>query len=295
MLHRIFKQRRRFAFALLLTQLALYNVWSQSVIFALMGLLMLTGFMFVATSGNPLRRLVECGAIGILAARFAPDATTAAIVLLAATGLSYILIYSRLLDHIPLRLGMRSRKLFLAPFDLRTTWAKVLPGQGHPAAYWTGTMLAMQRDEHDTATIYITLSNEDASLEDITVTYLHLIPGQEATYLLERDTLLPGEEVLITYHFTATGPEETQIQSDMRVSGLPLRHAADRYFDDVLGDELDSFARMTHCKRTWHFRDVGDVALTSTLGRVTVSLGLQTDETPTEQPAAEILQKRATA
>lgn len=295
MLHRIFKQRRRFAFALLLTQLALYNVWTQSFIFAVMGVIMLVGVMFVATSGNPLRRLVECCAIGILAARFAPDATTATLIFLVATGLAYTVFYSRLLDYTPFRFGMRSRKLFLAPFDLRTTWAKVLPGQGHPAAFWTGTVVAFQRDEHDPSTIYISLRPEGEPIEDITVTYLHLIPGKEATYLLERDTLLPGEEILITYHFTEAGPGETRIQSDMRVSGLPFRHAVERFFDDVLGDELDSFATMTHCKRSWHIRDAGDVALTSALGRDMVTLDVVTDNAPTGQAQSDAVGQRQSA
>lgn len=295
MLHKVLKQRRRFAFALLLTQLAFYDVWPQTAIFGVMVVLTLCGVVLVAASGHPRRRLVECGAIGLLCCTRMPDMTTTVVVFLGATATAYVLLYSHLLDHIPLRIGMRSRKLFLAPYDLRTTWSKVLPGQGHPAAFWTGTMHSLQRDELDPATIYIQFREGDGPAEDVTVTYLHLVPRREATYLLERDTLLTGEEILITYHFSVDNPEQTRIQSDMRVSGLPVRHAVERFFDDVLGDELDSFATMTDCKRTWHVRDVGDVALTSELGRDSVVLDVKIETTDVADTPVALLRKRMSA
>ena len=287
MLYTVMRQRRRFAFALLITQIALYNVWTQTAIFAVMILGIFAGMILVAASGHPLRRLIECGAIGVLASARVPDPTMMAATFGATTLIAYVLLYSSILDHVPFRIGMRSRKTFQAPTDQRTTWSKLIPGQGHPAAYWTGTMMAARVDVDDEDTLYITFQNGTAPVEDITVTYLHKQPHDTVTYLVEKDTLLAGEEIIMTYALSAIDDQSTAIASDMRVSGLPIRHAVERFFDDVLGDELDSFATMTSCKRTWHLRDVARTALTSDLGRSDVALAIAPQTSVAEQQARQ--------
>lgn len=287
MLHMVMRQRRRFAFALLLTQLALYGMWSQTEIFGVMLMGLGAGAVLAAASGHYIKRLIECGAIGLLASTRMPSVTLVAIVFIVVTGAAYVLMYTPLLDRLPFRLGMRSRKTFTVTLDRRTAWNKLIPGQGHPAAYWTGTMMSARADEHDDDTLYITFKNGTAPTEEVTVTYLALTPHSHAQYLLERDTLLAGEEIVMDYTLRDTAAGGTQILSDMRVSGLPIRHAVERFFDDVLGDELDSFATMKSCKRTWHMRPVGDVALTSEMGRDSVALNIAAEDTPPEKPESQ--------
>ena len=118
------------------------------------------------------------------------------------------------------------------------------------------------------------LENGDEPVEEITITYLKMTPFITAKYLIERDTFLAGEEVMMTYRLERVSDEMTRISSDMQVSGLPIRHAVERFFDDVLGDELDSFATMTSCKRSWRLRKENDVDLTSEMGSGYVQLHL---------------------
>lgn len=274
MLHMVMRQRRRFAFALLLTQLALIGVVPQLGIIVLMIVGLFFGIGLVLASGHPVRRLVECGAIGLLAASRVPGFTAMALTFVGATALAYIVLYSPLLDRVPVRIGLSSRKTFNVAMDKRTAWSKLIPGQGHVAAYWTGRMIAARQDDHDDCTFYVTSDNGDGTTEDITITYLQLQPYRHATYLMERDSLVHGEEVMMTYDLVQTEDERTFISSHMRVSGLPFRYAVERFFDDVLGDELDSFATMTECRRSWTLKDPKDVSLTNHMGRASVTLSV---------------------
>lgn len=287
MLHQVMRQRRRFAFALLLTQLALFGVVPQSWILALMLLGLIVGFGLVSASGHGARRLIECGAIGVLAATRMPSVILIGLTFFGATLAAYVVLYTPLLDRLPIRIAMRSRKMFVVALDRRTTWYKLIPGQGHIAAYWTGTMTAARKDSHDDATLYLSFDDPYEGQEEVTVTYLDMDPHHKATYLIERDSQLPGEEIIMTYRMLQTEEERTSIYSDMRVSGLPVRLAVERFFDDVLGDELDSFATMTECKRSWSLKDVDDVALTSELGSDDVKLNVEvadpSDEAATRQ------------
>ncbi len=278
MLHMVMRQRRRFAFALLLTQLAFIGVVPQGWILLLMILGIFVGFGLISATGHPLRRLMECGSIGLLASTRMPSLTLIVVVFVATTIGAYVLFYSGFMDRFPLRIGMRSRKSFVVALDGRTTWSKLIPGQGHVAAYWTGTMTSARRDAHDDETLYLSFDQGHDQKDEVTVTYLNMVPTTEATYLLERDTQLPGEEIIMTYKIKQTDEERTEISSDMRVSGLPIRLATERFFDDVLGDELDSFAMMTECRRSWSLKDAGDAALTTDLGRDMVRLNLDTPE-----------------
>lgn len=283
MLHMVMRQRRRFAFALLLTQLALIGVVPQTWIFGVMIVGMFVGIALMSVSSRPVRRLVECGAIGVLAASRMPDLMLVGATWGIVTALSYLLLYSPLLDRLPIRIGLRSRKSFVVAMDRLTAWNKLIPGQGHVAAYWTGNVIAARKDTHDEDTIYLTFENGDDPVEEVTITYLKMDPHQRATYLLERDTLVPGEEIIFTYQLTQTEEERTVIFSDMLVSGLPIRNAVERFFDDLLGDELDSFATMTECRRIWFIRNAGDVALTSDLGRDGVRLNVDVDDEDDDQ------------
>jgi len=293
MFHTVMRQRRRFAFALILTQVALYGVWPQYAILAFMVLGIGAGFVLVAASGHPLRRLIECGSIGVLACSRMPTPTLIAAAFVGATGLAYIVLYSRLLDQCGVRIGLHSKKTFDVNLDRRTTWNKLIPGQGHPAAYWTGSMLSARPDPQDEDTLYVTFQTNTAEKEEITITYLAMKPHVSAKYLIERDTLLAGEELIMTYRLEVVADEATRIHSDMHVSGLPIRHAVERFFDDVLGDELDSFATMTSCKRIWRRRPNSDVDLTSELGTETGVFALKdTPETETTTTAPD--QKKKT-
>ncbi len=276
MLHMVMRQRRRFAFALLLTQLAFFGVVPQSWILILMIVGMFVGFGLVSASGHPLRRLMECGSIGLLASTRMPSPGLIAFTFFATTIAAYVLLYTPVLDRLPIRIGMRSRKMFIVALDQRTTWSKLIPGQGHIAAYWTGTMTAARTDSHDEDTIYLTFDEPDGTKDEVTVTYLDMQPLRRAIYLLERDTQVAGEEIIMCYQMTQTAEERTAILSDMRVSGLPIRNAVERFFDDVLGDELDSFATMTECRRTWSLKSAEDAALTSELGSDSVMLQVDT-------------------
>jgi hypothetical protein len=185
---------------------------------------------------------------------------------IAISLLTFGVFYTHFLDRLPIRIGLRSRKRFHAPFDRHTTWAKVIPGQGHVAAFWTGTLIAVHKDKDDENTMYLHFDDTEAGQSDATLTYLDLQPFFAASYLLERDSQIKGEEITMCYTFAKAGPEKTTILSDMRVSGLPIRLAMRRYFDDVLGDELDSFATMSDCHRAWTFRNAAPVNLTDEMG-----------------------------
>ena len=63
---------------------------------------------------------------------------------------------------------------------------------------------------------------------------------------------------------------------------------------DVLGDELDSFATMTSCKRSWRLRKENDVDLTSEMGNGYVQLrlsGKTENRDDVEQDAQETTQR----
>lgn len=288
MLHMVMRQRRRFAFALLLTQIALIGVVPQSWIFVSMIAGMFCGIGLMSASGHPVRRIVECGSIGLLASSRIPSATVMAIVFILATATAYALLYTPLLDRLPIRIGLRSRKTFMVPLDRRTVWSKLIPGQGHLAAYWTGQLKEVRRDAHDDCTLYLSSEGDDGTIDETTVTYLQLVPHREATYLIERDTLVDGEEVMMQYQLVQTEEERTFIASHMRVSGLPIRHAVERFFDDVLGDELDSFATMTECRRYWTLRDPENVSLTNEMGRASVTLSLAVDSEDVEEAKPQV-------
>ena len=289
MLHMVMRQRRRFAFALLVTQLALFGVVPQTWILAIMTVGMVVGIGLMTAPGRPVRRIVECGAIGLLASTRMPDPIWMGLAFAVATVAAYLILYSPLLDRLPIRLGLRSRKSFMVAMDRRTAWNKLIPGQGHVAAYWTGTMIASRKDAHDEDTRYLTFENGDDPVEEITITYLKMDPQKRATYLIERDTLVPGEEIIMTYQLTRTEEERTLVFSDMLVSGLPIRHAVERFFDDLLGDELDSFATMTECRRRWFLRQAGDVALMTDLGREGVQLKVDVGDDDEEDIAPKRL------
>lgn len=265
MLHNVMRQRRRIAFAVLFTQLASIWLWPGVVMTGVMALSVLLMSIIVISFAHPLRQSVECGAVGFYAAAFMP-AELMLPMFVAVTVLTYGILYTPFLDRLPVRIGLRSRKRFHAPYDRRTTWSKVVPGQGHVAAYWTGTMIAAKPDEDDDNTLYLMFKDAQNHLEEITLTYLSLNPHFAASYLLERDSQIEGEEIVMCYKFAKVSQERTTIVSDMRVSGLPIRLAMQRFFDDVLGDELDSFASMVDCHRAWTFRNADKISLTDEMG-----------------------------
>lgn len=265
MLHNVMRQRRRVAFAVLFTQLASIWLWPGVVMTGVMALSVLLMSIVVISFAHPLRQSVECGAVGFYAAAFMPTELMLPM-FVAVTVLTYGILYTPFLDRLPVRIGLRSRKRFHAPYDRRTTWSKVVPGQGHVAAYWTGTMIAAKPDEDDDNTIYLMFKDGKNHLEEITLTYLSLNPHFAASYLLERDSQIEGEEIVMSYKFAKASQDRTTIVSDMRVSGLPIRLAMQRFFDDVLGDELDSFAFMVDCHRAWTFRNADKISLTDEMG-----------------------------
>lgn len=265
MLHDLLRQRRRIAFAVLFSQLASLWLWPGVVMVGVMTICVLVVSVLIVVAAKNLRQSVECGAIGFYAAAMMPPILMVPM-FLAISVLTFGIFYTKFLDRFPVRIGLRSRKRFHVPFDRQTTWAKVVPGQGHVAAHWTGTMVNAQKDEDDENTVYLMFKDADNALEEVTLTYLTLTPHFTATYLLERDTNIAGEEIIMSYKFAKAGPEKTTIISDMRVGGLPVRLAMKRYFDDVLGDELDSFATMVDCHRAWSFRDAKKVNLTDEMG-----------------------------
>ena len=274
MLHNVMRQRRRIAFAVLFTQLASIWLWPGVVMVGVMALsVLITSIIVIACAPN-LRQSVECGAVGFYAAALMPVPLMVPM-FIAVSVLTYGLLYTPVLDRLPVRVGLRSRKRFHAPYDRRTTWAKVVPGQGHVAAFWTGTMIAARTDEDDENTMYLRFQGADNTLEEVILTYLSLNPHFAASYLLERDTQIEGEEIVMSYKFAKAGSEKTTIVSDMRVSGLPIRLAMQRFFDDVLGDELDSFASMVDCHRKWSFRKADQISLTDEMGsREEITLGV---------------------
>ena len=274
MLQVFLRQRRRFAFALIVTQIALLHTWPETMLFAAITVTLSIGFVVASATTHPIRRLVECGAVGLAAATCVTSAPPlAATTFVGVTGLAYILLYTPVLDALPFRVGLRSRKKFQVNLDRRTTWNKLIPGEAHPAAYWTGTMLAARTDPHDEETLYATFDGPNGP-EEATITFLKRDNRTTAQYLVERDTFVTGEEVMISYQLAKITETSTSIRSEMRVSGLPIRHAVERFFDDVMGDELDSFAIETMCKRSWDLRGSHEIELTSELGRENVTLKL---------------------
>ena len=265
MLQDVMRQRRRIAFAVLFTQLASITLWPGIVMAGMMALSVLFVSIIVICLAPKLRQSVECGALGFYAAALMP-AELMIPMFVAVSVLTYGIFYTPFLDRLPVRIGLRSRKRFHAPFDRRTTWAKVVPGQGHVAAHWTGTMITAQEDDDDPNTLYLMYRDDKDQLEEVTLTYLSLNPHFAASYLLERDTQIEGEEIVMCYKFAKASQEKTTIVSDMRVSGLPIRLAMQRFFDDVLGDELDSFAYMVDCHRKWQFRKADQISLTNEMG-----------------------------
>ena len=265
MLHNVLRQRRRIAFAVLFTQLASLWIWSGAVMAGVMAICVLAVSIIIITFAKSLRQSVECGVIGFYAASLMPPILMIPM-FIAISVLTYGVFYTHFLDRLPVRIGLRSRKRFHAPYDRRTTWAKVVPGQGHVAAHWTGTMISSREDEDDKNTLYLMYKNAESDLEEVTLTYLTLNPHFAASYLLERDTQVEGEEIVMSYKFAKAAHDRTTIVSDMRVSGLPIRLAMLRFFDDVLGDELDSFASMVDCHRAWSFRSLDQISLTEEMG-----------------------------
>jgi hypothetical protein len=264
MLHDLMRQRRRIAFAVLFTQLASLWIWHGIVMIAIMALCVMAVSIIVVHFAKDLRQSVECGAVGFYAAAMMPPILMIPM-FVAISVLTYGIFYTSFLDRLPGRIGLRSRKRFHAPFDRRTTWAKVVPGQGHSAAHWTGTMISAVKDADDDNTLYLKYEGAANQIEYTTLTYLTLNPFFTASYLIERDTHVAGEEIVLSYTFAKAGNEKTTILSDMQVSGLPIRLALLRFFDDVLGDELDSFATMSDCQRSWRFRDAKSAHLTDDL------------------------------
>jgi hypothetical protein len=265
MLHDLMRQRRRIAFAVLFSQLASLWIWPGVPMIGIMAICVLVVSVLIVVAAKSLRQSVECGAVGFYAAAMMPPILMVPM-FLAVSALTFGIFYTHFLDRFPVRIGLRSRKRFHAPFDLQTTWAKIVPGQGHVAAHWTGTMISAQEDEDDENTLYLMFNDADNAIEEVTLTYLTLNPHFTASYLLERDSKIAGEEIIMSYKFAKAGLEKTTIISDMRVSGLPIRLAMMRYFDDVLGDELDSFATMVDCHRAWSFRNAKKVNLTDEMG-----------------------------
>lgn len=267
MLHDVMRQRRRIAFAVLFTQLASLWIWPGIFMAAVMTVCVLVVSIIIITAANGLRQSIECGVIGFYAAALMPPVLMIPM-FIAISVLTYGIVYTHFLDRLPIRIGLRSRKRFHAPFDRRTTWAKVVPGQGHVAAHWTGSMIAASEDEDDNNTLYLLYRDAKNNLEEVTLTYLSLNPHFAASYLIERDTQIKGEEIVMCYKFAKASRDRTTIVSDMRVSGLPIRLAMLRFFDDVLGDELDSFASMADCHRAWTFRNADQISLTDEMGVV---------------------------
>jgi len=227
MLNKLLRQRRRVAFAFLMVQLALLRIAPDiNTMVAGTAVIMVVVLLLIA-SGPRARRTVECAAVALFASTVVPgiaglpSLSATALVFMVATMLIYALAYGPLLDRLPVRVGLRSRKTFTAPYDHRTTWSKTVPGQGHPAAYWTGTMMTCRTDEFDADTLYLIFRDGDNPLEEVTVTYLSMLPMHDVSYLLERDTQLVGEEVIMSYAFAHTSDETTTLFSDMQVSGLP--------------------------------------------------------------------------
>ena len=265
MLHNVMRQRRRIAFAVLFTQLASIWLWPGVVMTGVMAMSVLAVSILIIVAAHNLRQSIECGVIGFYAASIMPPILMVPM-FIAVSVLTYGIFYTHFLDRLPIRIGLRSRKRFHAPYDRRTTWAKVVPGQGHVAAHWTGTMISVRKDDDDDSTLYMMFKTAQNTIEEVTLTYLTLNPHFAASYLIERDSQIDNEEIVMSYKFAKAGPERTTIVSDMRVGGLPIRVAMLRFFDDVLGDELDSFATMTGCHRAWTFRNSEKINLTDEMG-----------------------------
>lgn len=250
MFQRVLRQRRRIAVAILLSQLAALSLWPGIAMAGLIALGALALSVFVIMFAPDLRRGIECAAIGFFVAAQFPIAYMGPLFVIGGL-LGCAVLYSPIMDLLPRRVHITSKQSFFLPFDIRDTWARVIPGQGAAENHWDADLLDFQTDDDDPDTLYLRYRKSDGMFDERTITFLDFWEGNDARFAIEVDHQVAGEDIDVSYTFAEKSYKRTDVTSKMELRGMPLRRAFALWFDDTLGDELDGVATQTHSHRNW--------------------------------------------
>lgn len=204
-----------------------------------------------------LRRWCECAGLAAVPAALALSLTGLPwlLALPAAAALAVLVrlgLYGPILSRLPLRFAVLSTRQHQVMMPAAEVWTRLVPGAGHPDDHWSGTLVDFDVDPDDPDTLYLRHRRPGGLLVDQSVTFLERTDGLACRYYQETDDPATGhEDAVVSFQLVEVGLDACNIQSEMSQQDLPLGLALSRWLDDLLGDELDSFAALVESRRDW--------------------------------------------
>ena len=255
-LSRLYRQRRRLAITGIAAMLAAALLPASAVPPLLAAGVAVAAASAVILLAPDLRRWCECAGLAAVPAALALSLTglpwlltlpaTAALAVLVRLGL-----YGPALSRLPLRFAVISTRQHQVMMPAAEVWTRLVPGAGHPDDHWSGTLVDFDVDPDDPDTLYLRHRRPGGALVDQSVTFLDRTDGLSCRYYQETDDAAGHEDAVVSFHLTEVGLDACNIQSEMAQQDLSFGRALSRWLDDVLGDELDSFAALVEARRDW--------------------------------------------
>lgn len=261
MLSRLYRQRRRLIVVALSAMLAVALVPVPGPGPLPLGLIAAGLAAAVILSAPDLRRWSECaGLAAVLAgALIALTALPALVMLPATAALAYGLhagLYGPLTARLPLRFAVFSARQHQVTRPAPAVWTALIPGASHPDDHWSRTLVDFDHDPDDPDTLYLRHRLAGGLMLDQSITFLERDDGASCRYYQETHDEAGHEDAIVSYTLTEVGLDACNIDSHMSQEDLTLGRALSRWFDDWLGDELDSFAALVEARRDWSISGV---------------------------------------
>ena len=201
-----------------------------------------------------LREFAESLGLGAILMSLTPAPDIGLLVLIPAGAyLGHLLLYGRWWDWTPLRVCVTSTRRARVPVPIEELWVALVPGEGTPDEYWTGTLIDFEVDPDDPMTRYL---RHDRSAElpiEATVTFVEWVWQSSCRYIVEEVSEGPAGDAEITLSFDAIGDEDTVVESIFVQSGLTPRLALRRWLENRVGDEWDMVPARVKRSRAWSF------------------------------------------
>ena len=214
--------------------------------------------VLVLTFASRLRRGIEVGAIALTLAALFPVVTELWLSLAVLIGGALLhLLHGGGAERLPLRLRLTSHREARADLPIAHVWRRLVPGQGHPDDYWTGTLVDFDCDPDDEMTLYLRHRAPNGLFREATVSFLDQMRERFARWMIEDETAPTGEHCEIEVRLTPEGDFCTRISSELTYRNLPLGRALDLMLDGCSRDSWRGLAR-TMTRRPSVQLDTGD-------------------------------------
>ncbi len=137
-------------------------------------------------------------------------------------------------------------------------WSALIPAASTRDRYWNNALVDFCADPDDEDTTYLRFKQPSGLMDEVTLTFLEVIPGKYCKFMLERGEFHDRNDVTLAITIDQTGPRECRVSSHLEQHDLPPRMAFARWFDNCPDDKIDGLAvarniAQSHVKWTMFF------------------------------------------